>query len=314
MDISNNNMDNHSSNKASITNKKEGFVGSGFKGEQMIVIPKGALRRFINHELIGSLFLTDIGYFPKASNHYRDRPKGCNEFILIYCIDGNGSITIDENLFKIPPNTFFIIEKGKRHTYKADKKDPWSIYWMHYSGRQASYLYKKFVAQNDGQAISIPFNQNRVFEFDYMFSVLKLGYTDQIFEYSSMLLHKLLGSFIYYSLKSTNNPEISKEEIANRIKQYLNDNIHESLTLHQIEREFSKSSSTLFTIFKERTGYSIMHFFSLIKIQKACEYINLTDLSIKEISYKLDYQDPLYFSRVFKKFMGVSPLQYKKNY
>ncbi|MEL7118307.1 MAG: AraC family transcriptional regulator, partial [Bacteroidota bacterium] len=131
-------------------------------------------------------------------------------------------------------------------------------------------------------------------------------------EYSSMLLHKLIGSFIYYSLKSENTLDLAKEDLVKGITEYLNNNIYDSITLQHLERKFNKSVSSLSAIFKEKTGYSIMHFFSLIKIQKACELINLTNLSIKEISYELNYQDPLYFSRVFKKFMGVSPRAYRQ--
>ncbi len=48
------------------------------------------------------------------------------------------------------------------------------------------------------------------------------------------------------------------------------------------------------------------------KVQKACEYLNYTDLTIKEISFSLGFQDPLYFSRLFKGHMGISPRKYRK--
>lgn len=290
------------------------LLRSGFKGEKMVVVPRRLMSKFTNHELIKSLFLTDIGFFPKASRHFRERANGCSEYILIYCIEGQGSvITVDET-HVISPNSFFIIKKEQKHIYYADNRDPWSIYWVHFTGLHAPYLYNKFVAQNNGKPIFIPFNQNKIAEFEYILELLKLGYTDQIFEYSSMLLHKLIGSFIYYALKSKKTLDIAKEDLVKGITEYLNDNIYNSITLQQVERKFNRSVSSLCSIFKEKTGYSIMHFFSLIKIQKACELMNLTNLSIKEISYELNYQDPLYFSRVFKKFMGVPPKEYRNKY
>ena len=290
------------------------LLKSGFKGEKMVVVPRRLTKKYGSQELVNSLFLTDIGFFPKAYNHFRVRPEGCPEYILIYCIEGNGTIKTKGKKHKLGPNTFFIIEKDKPHEYSSDKKDPWSIYWVHFSGLKAPCLYKKYAKENGGKPIFIPFNQNKISEFEYVMDLFKLGYTDQVFEYSSMLLHKILGSFIYYSLKSNNNPELLKEDLVKRITEFLNKNIYLTLTSKDVAEEFNRSASSLFTVFKEKTGYSIMHFYSLIKIQKACELINLTDLSIKEISYKLDYQDPLYFSRVFKKFMGVSPRDYKKSF
>ena len=287
---------------------------SGFRGEKMVVLPRGLTKNYSNQELVGSLYLTDIGYFPHAQNHYRKRPEGCPQYILIYCIEGKGTIGVNNKKHKLHPNTFFIVEKDAPHEYSSDKKEPWSIYWVHFLGTKAPNLYDKFLKENSGKPIFIPFNQNKISEFDYVMDLFKLGYTDQVFEYSSMLLHKILGSFIYYSLKSNNVPELHKEDLVKRITEYLNDNIYSTVRSKDVEQEFNKSASSLFTIFKEKTGYSIMHFYNLIKIQKACELINLTNLSIKEISYKLDYQDPLYFSRVFKKYMGVCPRDYKKGF
>ncbi|MEL7118651.1 MAG: AraC family ligand binding domain-containing protein, partial [Bacteroidota bacterium] len=156
------------------------LLKSGFKGEKMVVVPHQLLKQFHTHELIKGLFLTDIGFFPKASNHFRERPNGCSEYILIYCIDGQGRIITKDKTHKVTPNSFFIIEKEQKHTYFSDGRDPWSIYWIHFKGNHAPYLYGKFLNQNNGKPIFIPFNQNKIAEFEYILELLKLGYTDQI--------------------------------------------------------------------------------------------------------------------------------------
>ncbi len=284
------------------------LLKQGFKGEKMIVVPRKLIKQETTKELVSNLFITDIGYFPKALNHYRRRPSGCAEYILFYCIEGHGKIETEKGKIELSPNSFYIIEKNKWHTYYASRALPWSIYWVHFDGKSARYLHHRFLELNSGNAVAIPYQQNKIAEFDYILNLYNLGYTDQVFEYSSMLLHKLIGSFIFYSLKSTE----AIEDITNEIIQYMNDNIYGSLSISDIEQEFGKSASVLFNMFKNKTGYSMMQFFSLIKIQKACELINLTSMSIKEISFKLDFQDPLYFSRVFKKLMGIPPSEYKK--
>jgi len=285
----------------------------GFKGEKMIVVPRRLIRKYANKEMISNLQLTDIGYFPNASHHHRERPNGCPEYILIYCIEGEGVVNFKGKRYPIRPNSFYIIEQETPHTYYTKINDPWSIYWVHFTGSYSANIYRKFCSLNSGKPVFIPYSENKISEFEYILEIFKLGYTDQVFEYSSMLMHKLLGSFIYYSLKSTNGKDAANESLVKRIIEFLNDNMHKSLTIQEIANQFHKSPSTLFSLFKNKTGYSIMHFYSLIKVQKASELMNFTDLSIKEISYKLDFQDPLYFSRVFKKFMGVPPSQYRKD-
>uniref|UniRef100_UPI0035943D83 helix-turn-helix domain-containing protein n=1 Tax=Aquiflexum sp. TaxID=1872584 RepID=UPI0035943D83 len=121
------------------------------------------------------------------------------------------------------------------------------------------------------------------------------------------------GSFLYYSLRSSDTVSNINDKLINEIKAYLKKNITEKITISKIAQEFNKSNSTIFSLFKQKTGYSIIHYFNLLKIQYACELINLTPMSLKEVSYELNFQDPLYFSRLFKKYMGVSPREYRKN-
>ena len=190
-----------------ISNLKKSFSQSpplerGFKGEKMIVVPKSLIKKYADKEIISNLQLTDIGYFPNASHHFRERPNGCPEYILIYCIEGEGIVTIDRKRYLIKPNSFFIIEQEKAHTYYSNNNDPWSIYWVHFTGAYSASIFKKFRSLSSGKPVFIPYSENKISEFEYILELFKLGYTDQVFEYSSMLMHKLLGSFIYYSLRS----------------------------------------------------------------------------------------------------------------
>ncbi|UZR96860.1 helix-turn-helix domain-containing protein [Chondrinema litorale] len=286
------------------------LMRQGFTGEKMMVVPRELIKKYLANNVVNNLYLTDIGYFPKALNHFRNRPNGSLEYILIYCIEGQGIIKTKNQKFELTPNSFYIISPQEKHTYQSSGSMPWSIYWVHFTGKTVSYLYQKFSDLNNGNPVPISNPQSKTTEFDHILDLFSLGYRDEVFEYSSMLLHKLIGSFLYDSLISPNT--IQNDDTVKRIVEFMNEHIYDTLTIKDIEKHFGKSSSTLFTIFKNKTGHSIMQFFSLIKIQKACELINLTSMSIKEISYKLDYQDPLYFSRVFKKFMGVPPTKYKR--
>ena len=67
-------------------------------------------------------------------------------------------------------------------------------------------------------------------------------------------------------------------------------------------------------LFKLKTGCCPVDFFNRLRIQKACQRLITTDLSVKEVAFSLGYTDPYYFSRSFKKTMGVSPLGYKEQF
>ena len=66
----------------------------GFKGERMFVLPAEVLREYLGHPLAGRLYLTDVGFFPHAKNHARVRKTGVEEYILLYCVEGRGSVEV----------------------------------------------------------------------------------------------------------------------------------------------------------------------------------------------------------------------------
>jgi AraC-like DNA-binding protein len=71
------------------------------------------------------------------------------------------------------------------------------------------------------------------------------------------------------------------------------------------------SESHFSRLFKEQTGHSPVDYFIYLKMQHACSMLTLTQSTVKEISDTLGYSDAYYFSRLFKKVIGVSPREYR---
>ena len=73
----------------------------GFQGQKAIVIPRPVLHsKCARHDVVGQLYITDLGYYPNAKFHYRERPHGADQHILIYCHEGSGIATIDNQVIK----------------------------------------------------------------------------------------------------------------------------------------------------------------------------------------------------------------------
>ena len=93
---------------------------------------------------------------------------------------------------------------------------------------------------------------------------------------------------------------------------YINHNYsNPDLDTKTIEEHFNISKSTIFKIMKEITDKSLIEYITMIRIRQAIKLLP-TDLSFKEISYRVGYTDPYYFSRIFKKNTGYTPTEYKK--
>ncbi|MEO1010838.1 MAG: AraC family transcriptional regulator [Bacteroidota bacterium] len=285
------------------------LLKEGFLGQKMIVLPDTIKQSLRANPVTRSFCITDIGYYPNASNHHRIRKQGAPEYIFIYCVEGSGVLKIKGTRIEVHPNHFFLIPKYTAHEYWATPDNPWSIYWMHFEGGMAQHLLERYhsLAPTLG---TIPFAGHRIALFDRIYKILTSDYVAPTLEYANILGLNFIGSFIYSQVENTIDVPATRH-LVDEIVEYLQQNLHKSLKAEDISQKFNYSPSYLFHIFKKRTGYSLIHFFNLKKIQKACEYLKYTDLSVKEIGFRLGYQDALYFSRLFKKHMGLSPRAYK---
>ncbi|MFD2725161.1 AraC family transcriptional regulator [Hyunsoonleella rubra] len=213
---------------------------------------------------------------------------------------------------KINPNQFFIIPKGTRHEYKADKHDPWSIYWFSFNGPLADELYQRYTQTHLDNYKNIPFSRERINVFDKIFSLFNSNSLENHLEYANLLSLNFISHFVYHDFESSLN-KASENTIVNSAIEFLDNNLNKKHSIDEIAFKFNYSKASLQSKFKNKTGYSVLVFFNLKKIQKACEYLNYTDLSIKEISFKVGFEDPFYFSRIFKNFMGKSPRNYRQS-
>ena len=281
----------------------------GFMGQKMIVLPESIKTELKTNVITKNFYITDIGYYPKANFHHRTRKKGADEYILIYCTEGQGKLIISGEQIKVLPNRFYVIPKRTPHNYSADELNPWSIYWMHFDGLMAQCLFERYRSNNNKYEL-IPFDSSRIEQFDHIFHILSSDYVIPRLEYANILGLNYLTSFIFLEIDRSLHLN-DRNDFVDEIIDFLTSNLDKSLKSEDIAKEFNYSSSYLFNLFKKRTGYSLIHFFNLKKSQKACEYLNYTDLSVKEISFKMGFEDPLYFSRLFKKYIGVSPKAYK---
>src|SRR5688500_20365404 len=92
----------------------------------------------------------------------------------------------------------------------------------------------------------------------------------------------------------------------------MQNNINTMKTLNDFAGISNLSLSNLSTIIREKTGYELLEYFNHLKVQKACQYLLLPDITIKETAERLGMEDPYYFSRMFSKLMGISPKEYRK--
>lgn len=111
--------------------------------------------------------------------------------------------------------------------------------------------------------------------------------------------------------KVSKNKEQSTDVIE-RAEIYINNYYNKAISLDDVSREVDISPYYFSKIFKEETGVNFIDYLTKVRIDKAKELLLSSDLSMKVICWKIGYSDPNYFSRSFKKMVGVTPTEYKE--
>jgi len=290
---------------ATLYRKKEGF-----KGQKAIVLPNKIVQNCEELPLIKNLFITDIGFYPKAQFHFRKRSIGISQHILIYCVDGKGWVKLRDEEREVQSGQFLIVPANTVHQYGSDEDNPWSIYWLHFKGLLADDYVSILTERETEFVTAVNFSEERIRLFDSMYKTLESGYSNDNLGFINMCLWYFLSSFCYddifhapYNKAETDAIDLSVE--------YMQQNIGLPLTLKELAAQAHISPSHYGAVFKKKMGYPPLEYFNHIKIQKACQYLHFTNLQIKEIAYRLGINDPYYFSRFFSNIMGMSPLEYR---
>lgn len=152
-------------------------------------------------------------------------------------------------------------------------------------------------------------NAGRVYQFrsrkDYLPDVLSFDNYEQLRKWYT---DKLSVSCRNIMMRK----EAQSSSVIDKAKDYIGARYNKDISLDDVSREVDISPYYFSKIFKEETGENFIEYVTGIRIAKAKELLQSSELSIKEICGEVGYADPNYFSRTFKKNVGVTPTEYKE--
>lgn len=294
-----------------VLKKEIEYRNDGFIGQRMIYLPGIITKNVLKDLRVYDLYVTHIGIFPKALGHLRNRPLGCSQYILLYCFEGEGWVEIKGKRVVLKKNQLFILEPKTVCSYGSNNQNPWTNYWIHYTGSNAA-IYSPPV----NQVIEIPPTEDsrideRLLLFKEMLQNLEDYFQFEKVVYANICLKQFLSSIkyleVYRSVKKDGENDLLPKLIA-----FMKSNLHKNLRISDLARICNCSSSNIYKIFKANLDSAPQDFFIHLKMERARKYLLQSNLKVKEIGAKLGYDDPYYFSRIFSKYVGLSPANYRK--
>ena len=206
---------------------------------------------------------------------------------------------------KKPPNVFIVSFVCKSEAMKFFENKKISV-----SNNNVSLIYNIY---NEGRkTFNIAFSDPKLKKMQFLKSPT-LGGEQLIKNYLEIFLINLLRSQTENNGKNPvfiGEKEYIKTQIADVIS-LLNDSVYSTISIDEVLKKTNYGRAYLMRIFKKETGLSIMEYFMKLKIEEAKELLRDRNLSIREISDRLCFSDPGYFTKTFKRLTGHTPSAYR---
>jgi AraC-like DNA-binding protein len=285
----------------------------GFAGQRLVVLPRPVMAAALQYPLLKQLLPTDAGYYPKAKGHVCLRERGCPEAIFIYCAEGNGWCEIAGRRHGVTQNQLLVVPASTPHVYGAGKKRPWTIHWFHAVGSNVPIYLERLGVTAEKPVVPLGGDVQLFSLFEDVLEGLEHGFTITHLIYAAHSLTHLMGLILRHKDEFAYG-ETTVPERVGRSVEFMKSHLREPLKIATLAALVNLSRSHYTTLFKRVTGYAPLSYLNHLRMQRAVQLLNTTDLSIKRISDQLGFSDQFYFSRAFRKMHNHSPSEHRRRY
>ena len=280
----------------------------GFPGQHLVVLPGPIIQQAQLSPLLADLFPIATGFFPKAPGHLVERERGLAECVLIRVVSGAGWVRTLERQ-ELGAGQWLLIPAGLPHAYGADEATPWSIQWVHFQGRASAAFAALLGAETEVAVLTVPRSGTETLDLARIYRGLEQGYTQPNLLAAVAQLRLVLTEL--ERAQRMGRPSSAGEAVTVSLA-WMSDNLAARADLALLAAAAGLSVPHYSDLFRRATGYPPVEHFLRLKIQRACQLLDTTELRVNEVAAAVGWADPFYFSRFFRKITGQSPRAYRR--
>ncbi|WP_076420617.1 AraC family transcriptional regulator [Colwellia sp. UCD-KL20] len=282
-----------------------------------LIIPIFLLDKLKVHPLTEGMYPISLG--KSQNNFYQIQQKRTSSHWLIYSLTDHGVLHYKNKVRKLKRGDLVVISPNEAFEYKLQIENKKNIkiahknalFWINFDGCLADYFAQRLLMKMDDGVAHVGALTNISNDFDELLELGSRGYTATNVIHAVHVLQQSL-SFLALQLRLTSFNNNSSFNL-NDVETLMQNNLHQELSLDALAHHSQLSKFHFLKKFKELTDSSPIQHFINMKIQRACFYLDNSEKNIKSIGEELGYADPYYFSRLFKKVIGMSPKQYRES-
>ncbi len=252
------------------------------------------------------LSVYNTGY-ERCDSSYGWGPALRDHYLIHYISAGCGIYTHGDKTYSLSQGDLFLISPGKLVHYRADRNDPWEYCWVGFNGADARRLVMMagFTADNPVMHSNDPTETKRL-----LMAIAEASGSGAANDAQMVgcLYHFLAHLIRLNDQNSIGNPH--QEYVANALR-FIQYNYANDIGIGDIAAYVGISRSQLYRAFLEDFGVSPHTYLQRYRINEACSLLRNPTYSIAEVAGSVGFNDPLYFSRVFKSLKGCPPSVYQ---
>lgn len=238
-------------------------------------------------------------------NFSKRRPAGRLDYQILYLTKGKGTFLINGTYHKLDAGSLIIYKPYEVQCYSYLSEDKPEIFWIHFTGY-------------DCEKVLLEHNLTEGFYQIGKNTEIRLVLKNIIFElqlkknnFKEVTLH-LFHVFLLLLQRSINQKQdlLNQERKLDKLILSLNDGYAKDWNIEKMSAFCNMSESRFQHLFKEQYGITPMQYVLRLRINKAKELLICGEISIGTVAKQVGFNDPLYFSRLFKKFEGLTPREF----
>lgn len=224
--------------------------------------------------------------------------------------EGSGKVNVGEETYQLQAGQAFLIYPHIVTFYAADTDQPWYYSWIAFSGEEIEYLLSRTSLSPEHPVFPMdqqlmPSLYDRLTEAADTADALNLPLKAIMYEFFSILLRTVPAAKERFPLPR------QKSIYVEQCLHFLHAHYCENITMEMMSSSLKLDRKYVSALFKRSLGLPPQQYLLNYRIAKACELLTDTGCTVGEISRSVGYQDPLLFSRMFKKVKGCSPKGYR---
>ena len=240
------------------------------------------------------------------------RPRGRLDFQLLYVASGKAHFHFGNEGRIVTAGHMVLYRPKEPQKYEYYGEDQTQVYWVHFTGGNVTNILRSYGLTDDKKVFYCGSSLDYQNLFRTMINELQMckeNYSEMLEMYLRQIFIMLQRYFI--SAMKTDNARVVEE--IDRATAYFNEHYSEEICIDEYAENNHFSVSWFIRNFKQCTGSTPMQYILSKRIYNAEILLQNPSYNVTEISRIVGYDNPLYFSRIFKKAKGLSPSEYRKS-